>query len=253
MWALRLWLWLPDWVFRAVGALLAIAYVSGRMGEYRDFPDVGPWWAAPIGENAFGFVQYGPRHYFPIAKILVDLTFLLIALSFIVRVPPRRRAHTARQIVVPLIAGFWPFVPFMVLALLQAIDSPWQLELDSMLALGPIGVERFYFGMVAMSIGNLLDVWGYSMLRRSLSIVAEARELKITGPYRFVRHPIYLGQLLAQGAFWVVLLRFQWTWAVFFAAFVVMQLFRARVEEGVLEDAFGERYRLYKARTFWFM
>jgi protein-S-isoprenylcysteine O-methyltransferase Ste14 len=224
-----------------------------RANEYQNFPDVGPWWAAPIGENAFGFVKYGPRHYFPIAKILVDLTFLLIALSFCVRVPPRRRADTARQIVVPLIGGFWPFVPFTTLAVLQAIDSPWQLELDSMLAFGQIGIERFYFAMLAMSIGNLLDVWGYSTLLRSLSIVAEARELKVTGPYRFVRHPIYLGQLLAQGAFWLVLLRLQWTWAVFFAAFVVMQLYRARVEEGVLEDAFGETYRLYKRRTFWFM
>jgi protein-S-isoprenylcysteine O-methyltransferase Ste14 len=59
--------------------------------------------------------------------------------------------------------------------------------------------------------------------------------------------------VLAQGAIWLVLPRLQWTWAVFFAAFVGMQLYRARVEEGVLEDTFGETYRVYKRRTFWFM
>jgi protein-S-isoprenylcysteine O-methyltransferase Ste14 len=250
---MRLWLWLPDWAFSAVGALLFFAYAFARMGDYRDFPRVGPWWASPIGEDAFGFVQYGPRHYFPVAKILSDLTFLLIGLSFCVRVPPRRRAHTARQIIVPLIGGFWPFLPFMVLAVLEIIDGPWQVQLDGMLGFGQIGIERFYLAMLAISAGNLLDVWGYSVLLPSFSIVAEARELKVKGPYRFVRHPLYLGQLVAQGAFWLVLLPLRWIWVVFFAAFVVMQLYRARVEEGVLEEVFGETYRIYKRRTFWFV
>lgn len=250
---MRMWLWLPDWVFRAVGALLFFAYAFARMGEYRDFPHIGPCWVSAIGEDAFGFVQYGPRHCSPVVKILTDLTFLLIALSFCFRVPPWRRAHTAGRIIIPLIGGFWPFMPFMILAVLKAIDSPWQLRLDGMLGVGQIGIGRFYFAVLAMSVGNLLDVWGYSTLLRSFSIVAEARELKVKGPYRLVRHPIYLGQLMAQGAFWLVLVQLQWIWAVFFAAFVVMQLYRARVEEGVLEEAFGEPYRIYKRGTFWFM
>src|SRR6476620_4924504 len=177
---IRLWLWLPNAAFSAAGALFAFAYVFAQVDGYRAFPDIGPWWTSPIGEDVFGFVLSGPRHYFPVAKILADLTFLLIALSFCVRVPPRRRAHTARQVVIPLVGGFWPFLPFMVQAALKAIDSPWQVRLDGMLGFGQIGIERFYFAMLAISAGNLLDVWAYSTLLPSFSIVAEARELKVT-------------------------------------------------------------------------
>jgi protein-S-isoprenylcysteine O-methyltransferase Ste14 len=250
---MRVWLWLPDGAFRAAGALFFSAYAFARMGEYRDFPHVGPWWVPPIGQDAFGLVQYGERQYFPIAKVLVDLTFFLIALSFCFRRPARRRAHTARQIVVPLIGGFWPFAPFVILAALKAIDSPFQLELGGLLGPGQIGVGRVRFAVVMMSVGNLLDLWGYATLLRSFSIVAEARELSVGGPYRYVRHPIYLGQLIAQGACWLVLAPLQWIWAVFFGLFVVMQLYRARVEEGVLEESFGETYWAYKRSTFWFL
>jgi protein-S-isoprenylcysteine O-methyltransferase Ste14 len=249
----RPWLWLPDGVFRTAGALVFFAYAFARIGDYRHFPHIGPWWWAPIGEDAFGFVHYGPRHYFPIARIVTDVTFLLIALSFCLRVPPRRRADSAARIVVPLIGGFWPFLPFAALAVLKALHSPWQLELAAMLAPGEIAIGRFSAAVVAMSVGNLLDVWAYATLLHSFSIVAEARELKVVGPYRFVRHPIYLGQLIAQGAFWLLLTRFQWMWVAFFTIFVALQLYRARVEERVLENAFGEAYRSYERRTFWFV
>jgi len=248
---LRAWLRLPDWAFRAAGIAFSLTYVYTRLGDYRTFPYVGPWWAPAMGEDPFGFVQYGARHYFPLAKILSDLTFLLIALSFCLRLPPRRRAHTARQIVIPVIGAFWPFVPFAALTALAAFGSPLAARLDNMLVLGRIGITEFYVAVALMSAGNLLDLWGYWTLLPSFSIVAEARELKVGGPYRFTRHPIYLGQIMAQGAYWLLLIELRWVWVAFFLAFVIMQLYRARVEESVLEDVLGERYRVYKRQTFW--
>ena len=104
-----------------------------------------------------------------------------------------------------------------------------------------------------LTLGNALDVWGYATLCRSLSIVAEARILKTHGPYRFIRHPIYLGQFISQGAIWLVLVRLQPIWALFYVAFIAMQLYRSRVEDRVLERAFGDRYRAWKKKTFWFV
>jgi protein-S-isoprenylcysteine O-methyltransferase Ste14 len=248
---LRAWLGVPDWMFRVIGATLSFAYAFERMRDYREFPYVGPWWAPPMGTDAFGVVQYGTRHYFPIAKILTDLTFLLIGLSFCFRLPPRQRAHTARQIVIPLIGGIWPFLPFVLLFVLEAIGSPAATRLNEMLALGRIGLTRFYISVVLLSAGLALDVWGYWTVLPSFSIVAEARELKVNGPYRFARHPIYLGQIISQGALWLILIELHWVWVAFFLIFAVIQLYRARVEETVLEDAFGESYRRYKQRTFW--
>jgi protein-S-isoprenylcysteine O-methyltransferase Ste14 len=69
-----------------------------------------------------------------------------------------------------------------------------------------------------------------------------------TGPYRLVRHPIYLGlTLLAMGqalAFgsWPALL-------IVLSGIVPTFVWRARVEETLLSRTFGERYDIYRRRT----
>ncbi|MBU1647461.1 MAG: hypothetical protein KJ787_14105, partial [Gammaproteobacteria bacterium] len=113
--------------------------------------------------------------------------------------------------------------------------------------------ERFCVGAACVCAGNALDVWGYASLFRSVSIVAEARDLVVSGPYRLVRHPVYLGQIVAQAGVWLLFAPLHPVWISFFACFVAMQLYRGRVEDTVLERAFGERYRMWKDRTFWFV
>lgn len=247
---MRLWLRLPDWVFRAAGAIFFLGYLGSQAAGYADFPRVGPY----IDEtDDLGRVIPGAVRYFPAARILTDLTFLLIALAFVVRTVPRRRADSPRKIIIPLIAAFWPLLPFMLHSILQFFGSDAAHVLGGRLQFGSITYPRFYAGCTLIVIGNSLDVWGYATLLRSLSIVAEARELRLKGPYRIVRHPIYLGQFLAQAGFWLILIRLQWIWIIFYAAFVAMQLYRSRVEEQVLESAFGDAYAAYKRRTFWFI
>jgi protein-S-isoprenylcysteine O-methyltransferase Ste14 len=72
-------------------------------------------------------------------------------------------------------------------------------------------------------------------------------QLTTSGPFRWVRHPIYGGlNLFALGtAVWVPT-------AVVWAGFVLMVVgseLRARAEEALLDDAFGSAYREYRART----
>ncbi len=45
--------------------------------------------------------------------------------------------------------------------------------------------------------GLLLAVWSLAVLGRSFSVAPEDRGVVAHGPYRFVRHPMYVGELLA--------------------------------------------------------
>lgn len=238
---MRLWLAAPDWLFRVLGAGFFLGYVWVHAGEYRAFPRVGPW----LRDGA-------TVTFFPLAKVLFDLTFILIALSFIIRRAPLRRAARAREILLPLLVGFGPLMPFMTLGVLRASGSSAAHALEGLLAFGEISRARFYTGVTLLSVGLAIDVWAYLYLARSLSIVAEARALMTAGPYRLIRHPIYFGQFVSQAAAWLVLIDRREVWAAFYAAFVVLQLYRSRVEEQVLEDAFGEEYRAYRQHAWWF-
>ncbi|HEY3131581.1 MAG TPA: isoprenylcysteine carboxylmethyltransferase family protein [Acidobacteriota bacterium] len=75
----------------------------------------------------------------------------------------------------------------------------------------------------------------------------KSHQLAIGGPFRILRHPIYMGlNLLALGtALWVPT-------AIVWTGFMLMAIggdLRARAEETLLTHAFGPSYREYCART----
>ena len=106
--------------------------------------------------------------------------------------------------------------------------------------------------------GCLLALAGAALVLRSRaelgpawSFVPKADQgagLVTTGPYRLVRHPLYLGlALLAMGealAFgsWPALL-------IVLSGIVPTFAWRARAEEKLLSRTFGERYAVYRQRT----
>jgi len=107
-----------------------------------------------------------------------------------------------------------------------------------------VGAE--FVATVLVLVGTAAGIITLMRLGRSFSMMAEARRLVTSGPYRFVRHPLYLAEELA-----IIGLSMQFFSAA--AAFVLFvqiafQLRRMHNEEAVLEETFPE-YAAYRRRT----
>jgi protein-S-isoprenylcysteine O-methyltransferase Ste14 len=104
-------------------------------------------------------------------------------------------------------------------------------------------------GALVIALGATLMCWTLVVFRswRFRAKLDQGHQLTTDGPFRVLRHPIYMGlNLLALGtAIWVPSI-------LVWLAFVLMALggdFRARNEEALLGRAFGSAYAEYSRRT----
>jgi protein-S-isoprenylcysteine O-methyltransferase Ste14 len=126
--------------------------------------------------------------------------------------------------------------------------GPVKLTLWSLSAAGLAGT-----GAVLLLNGCAIALFAASSreLGRNWSLVARMRsdhELVRTGPYARVRHPIYLGMLF----FLVALALALGHWlqlVVAIPVFLAGTAIRTRLEDGLLEESFGDAFREYRNST----
>ncbi|MBU1212441.1 MAG: isoprenylcysteine carboxylmethyltransferase family protein [Alphaproteobacteria bacterium] len=142
-----------------------------------------------------------------------------------------------------------PWPPLLIIATVIA-----SVALGQLVALPWPGIDDFPARAIGIGVGVLgaaLIFWGaYSLMRHDTTVMPHkgSTALATSGPFRWLRNPIYLGDVLiflAAGEItkniWFVLL------APAFAGLVTWLAILP--EERYLEAKFGDAYRQYKART----
>jgi protein-S-isoprenylcysteine O-methyltransferase Ste14 len=94
--------------------------------------------------------------------------------------------------------------------------------------------------------GTAWSLWSLRWLGRNFSVIPQAREIADHGPYRWIRHPLYAGEIAS--ALGMALAAGTATAAIVWLAFCALQAYRARREEQVLLGALPG-YPAYRART----
>jgi protein-S-isoprenylcysteine O-methyltransferase Ste14 len=110
----------------------------------------------------------------------------------------------------------------------------------------PPGQGRQAVSDVLLICGTAWAVWSLRYLDRNVSVLAQAREVVAQGPYRWVRHPLYVGEIVSSLGLAIAVNSYAGValWLVFCG----LQVYRAAREEQVLLQALPA-YRSYRART----
>ena len=145
-------------------------------------------------------------------------------------------------------SGIWHALPFMAAVVLVTASFrrlPWLQH--SVLAYQ----TAFYSVGLALTVAGLaFAVWARFFLGRNWSAgvqVKDDHQLVRRGPYRFVRHPIYTGILVA--FLGTTLAQDQWRSALALVLMLAGLLYKLRVEERFMTETFGEAYRDYRRQT----
>ena len=157
-----------------------------------------------------------------------------------------RRVKEAAQAEGP-VARLSHIVPILVAGSLLVARVPLPLLNDRF---APLAIWSAALGAALTFAGLAFSIWARFVIADNWSSDVQLKrdhELIVKGPYRWVRHPIYTGLLLAFiGSAWAV-----GEWRGVLAVVIVAASFwrKLKLEEAVMRRQFGETYARYAARV----
>jgi protein-S-isoprenylcysteine O-methyltransferase Ste14 len=137
----------------------------------------------------------------------------------------------------------------MVLAVLLLFSSSlriWPLRLRFL----PADEWIVWGGIALTSVGVVIAIWARYCIGQYWSArvtLKEGHRLIRSGPYAFVRHPIYTGMLLA--AMGTALVIGEWRGVLAVAVILAAHSHKALREERLMTAEFGEEYAAYQQST----
>lgn len=138
------------------------------------------------------------------------------------------------------------FLAAIVLLLDNHLPMPWLYR-----NFIPITLTSFWTGAALTVAGLLFAIWARVTIgtnwSRSVTIKRE-HELITSGPYRFVRHPIYTGILT--GFLGTAIATTQYRGVIAFLLVFLSLWYKLRLEERWMRAQFGPTYNDYARRTY---
>jgi protein-S-isoprenylcysteine O-methyltransferase Ste14 len=110
--------------------------------------------------------------------LLAVVFYGLVIWCYLRRGPARATTSSVTARVAAVVATWIPFV------------IPW-------LHGAPPGAVRQGVSDVLLLAGTAWAVWSLRSLGRNLSVIAQARDVADGGPYRWIRHPLYAGEIVS--------------------------------------------------------
>lgn len=159
----------------------------------------------------------------------------------------RVKSAARREDVLPRILKYW-----LPLAIAIALIGPDDWFDGSWLGrrMYPPGVAVAMLGALLTVSGVAFACWARYVLGRNWSSVVQVKrdhELIQSGPYRWVRHPIYTGLLLA--FLGTAMAIGEWRGSICVLIVAVSFWFKLKLEERWMRENFGAAYEHYMQRT----
>lgn len=201
---------------------------------------------------------YGPGAVYYLTNQLSYVLYFVTAIafdalvfySFIVRGAAKSRPEGPWENVFPLITVFVPVLGFTLLLVPEVRQHLPTYSAETLAGLRAITpLYGFYLSLIGFALGFLgaaLSIWALSHLKRSFGLRAAVRTLVTDGPYKRIRHPLYVGEIIH--IFGIAVLSATPVGLWLFVASVVLQVIRAKIEERKFLRTLPE-YAGYKART----
>ncbi len=190
---------------------------------------------AILGEGGFAtFFSHPPLT----ALIIVNLVLFVVAMFTSGNISPGEREDRANR---------WVLPAFAIIAFLSAYFSAYTDRIDFWTF---DGEGARWLGVLLSAAGGALRLWPVFVLGNRFSglvAIQPGHALVTNGPYRFIRHPSYLGLLIGTVG-WA--LAFRSGIGLLLAALNLAPLIaRIRAEEALLHSEFGAAYEIYRRNT----
>lgn len=221
-----------------MNALRGAAFVLLGVAMFLGLPLLG-WGVGDL----MGFFSHPARFAYAILVAVHSVVLVIVAL----RIPKagRSRGQEAKIVLRQRVAlGL-----IRVLTLAMVLWAPYSDRREIAVLADSTAVRAVGLGLYV--VGLLLMLWALAVLGKQFSLevtIQDDHELVTEGPYRYIRHPRYLGIVVFALGFALVFR----SWLTVAAVGGLLSLFVWRIhdEEGLLHREFGPAWEAYARRSW---